>query len=94
MLKSMGGVMIRRRLKGAAMKGVSRADRIRPFGRGFLGLGVPIAVALIRDLRDQDGYIRQFCRRIMSKKPAVRVIDADYESIGPDGKSIEDKNKD
>ena len=89
-----GSRMFRRRLRGSAMTDVSRAGRIKPFGRGFLGLGIPLAVALLRDLTHPDGYIRQFYRRITNQKPTLRVIDTDYESIGTDPKEIEAKNKD
>lgn len=88
MLRSMGGRMLRRRLRGTGMAGIAGAGRIRTYGRGLLGLGIPVAAALIRDLRHPDGYLRQLYNRIRGREQGIRVIEADYEQIDENRKKI------
>jgi len=96
-----GNRLLRRRLRGgkiagfagtgSKMAGFAGTGRMKPFGRGLLGVGIPLVAALIRDLRKPDGYLRTLLDRFPKRKPAIRVVDADYERIEDNRKKIEER---
>ncbi|HOO46189.1 MAG TPA: hypothetical protein PLM29_08170 [Deltaproteobacteria bacterium] len=88
MLRSVGRAMIRRRLRGSGMNRIAGTGRILPFRRGLLGLGIPVVAALLNDLRDPDGYLRQFYYRIRGREQGIRVIEAGCEQIDDGRKEV------
>lgn len=88
MLRSVGRAMIRRRLRGSGISRIAGTGRILPFRRGLLGLGIPLAAALLNDLKNPDGYLRQFYYRIRGREQGIRVIDAGCEQIDDSRESV------
>ncbi len=56
----------------------------RGFGRGWLGLAVPLVGTIIHDLRNPQGVLRPFVRNLLAKrtdKEIKEIIDAEYKII-------------
>ena len=59
--------------------------------RGLWSLGIPLVAAFIQDMRKPNGYLRPLIERFRKRKPAIRVVDADYERIDDGRKKIEEQ---
>ena len=91
MTRVYGNRPLRLRLRARGVAGIARAAGRRPLGRGLWSLGLPAIAALVNDLRKPDGYLRPFVHKLISRKPQVRVIDAQVTQIEQKNEEIEKK---
>lgn len=94
---------LRLRFRSGKMCSVQAADlgAGKPMGRGIMGIGIPLAAAMIHDLRQPGGFLRPLLSRILHRRPAIRLIgveqDPGEEKDGYKGNTsevlIEDKKK-
>ena len=86
-----GPLRLRLRGSGRTIMGLARSGGKRPLGRGLLGLGIPVVTALIHDMRRPDGYLRPYIDKILHRKPAIKVIDAQAKAIEEKKQEVEKK---
>jgi hypothetical protein len=61
---------------GRSLMKIARMSGKRSMGRGLLGLGVPVIAAIIHDMKQPDGYLRPVINKFISRRPTIKVIDA------------------
>lgn len=87
---------LRFRLRGGLMSHglmkIARAGGRRGMGRGLLGLSIPVAIAVVRDISQPDGRLRPYFTKLLGhakllrNKPPLRIVETSYDRI-------EDKQK-
>jgi len=77
-----------------ASTGIMRSAPGRGIGRGVMGVAAPAIVALIQDLRQKDGYIRPFFRRMLAGRSSRnKVITVKGYELIEDRKENDENNK-
>jgi len=82
---------LRLRLRGRGMRRGNRVSEKSSIGRSLLGFGIPIAGALIDDMRNPDGYLQTFLHKLMHRKTEINVIDVKATPIEQKRDLIEKK---
>ena len=62
----------------------------RGMGRGLLGLGIPVAIAVVQDLARPDGYLRPLVGRFLKRRPPLEIVSTTVDRI-EDGHTGADK---